>query len=232
MIKLNRTSKKLMLLQRNELLSKKQYILRKKFGRFIFTNFFINYFHIKDLEKSVEKLFKKEFEIIKQYLPKGAKNIVDIGCGLGVLDIFLNKFYNNQANFFLLDKNRVDKKIKYGFNSNYESYNNLNETKKLLLSNDVSLNSLKIFDVEKKIKINKKIDLIISLKSMGYHYPLEQYMSLFKTCCHKNTIFIFDVYKKNYEINELKKYFDFVNIIHEEKNIHSLQRLYCKKFRG
>ena len=112
MISLNRISKKLLLLQRNELLSKKQYWLRKRFGRLIFTNFFVNYFQIEDIEKRTEELFQNEIELIKNYLPKKVENIMDIGCGLGIINIFLNKIYNNQTNFYLLDKNKIDKVIK------------------------------------------------------------------------------------------------------------------------
>ena len=66
MISLNRISKKLLLLQRNELLSKNQYWLRKRFGRLIFTNFFVNYFQVEDIEKRTEELFQREIELIKK----------------------------------------------------------------------------------------------------------------------------------------------------------------------
>ena len=229
MISLNRISKKLLLLQRNELLSKKQNWLRKRFGRFIFTNIFVNYFQIQDIEKRTEELFRREIESIKDYLPKNAENIMDIGCGLGIINIYLNQIYNNQPNFFLLDKNRIDKEIKYGFSSEYESYNDLNQTKNLLLNNNI--NSLHTIDVEKDIKIENKIDLVISLKSMGYHYPIDQYLKLFRTCCNDNTCFIFDVSEGYYNASLLKKYFDVVDIIYEEKSIHSLKRLFCTKFK-
>ena len=229
MISLNRISKKLLLLQRNELLSKKQNWLRKRFGRLIFTNIFVNYFQIQDIEKRTEELFRREIESIKDYLPKNVENIMDIGCGLGIINIYLNQIYNNQPNFFLLDKNRIDKEIKYGFSSEYESYNDLNQTKNLLLNNNI--NSLNIIDVEKDIKIENKIDLVISLKSMGYHYPIDQYLKLFSTCCDDNTRFIFDVSEGYYNASLLKKYFDVVDIIYEEKSIHSLKRLFCTKFK-
>ena len=229
MISLNRISKKLLLLQRNELLSKKQNWLRKRFGRLIFTNIFVNYFQIQDIEKRTEELFRREIEAIKDYLPKNVENIMDIGCGLGIINIYLNQIYNNQPNFFLLDKNRIDKEIKYGFSSEYESYNDLNQTKNLLLNNNI--NSLHTIDVEKDIKIENKIDLVISLKSMGYHYPIDQYLKLFSTCCDDNTYFIFDVSEGYYNASLLKKYFDVVDIIYEEKSIHSLKRLFCTKFK-
>ena len=232
MISLNRISKKLLLLQRNELLSKNQYWLRKRFGRLIFTNFFVNYFQLEDIEKRTEELFQKEIESIKNYLPKKADNIIDIGCGLGIINIFLNKIYNNQPNFFLLDKNRIDKVIKYGFSSDYESYNDLKETRNLLINNDINPSSINAFDVEKDFKIETKIDLVISLKSMGYHYPIDQYLRLFQTCCNENTSFIFDVSEGYYNESLFKRHFESVNIIYEEKSIHSLKRLFCTKFKN
>ena len=75
MITLNSKSKKLLLLQRNNLFSSRQVWLRKKFGRFIFTNFLINFFQNKNLEEITENLFKEEMDIIKNYLPNNATNI-------------------------------------------------------------------------------------------------------------------------------------------------------------
>ena len=230
MINLNSKSKKLLLLQRNELLSKRQKWLRKKFGRLIFTNIFINFFQHENIEKITEELFEKEIKTFENFLPKSVYNIMDIGCGLGIINIKLNKFFLNKPHFFLLDKNRVDKKIKYGFSDNYESYNDLNETKNILLDNKIDKNCINLFDVEKPIEINKKIDLIISLKSMGYHYPLELYLELFKKCCTSKTTFIFDVNESYYDKNLLGKYFENIEIIYEEKSIHPLKRLFCKNF--
>lgn len=232
MIKLNNKSKKLILLQRNELLSNKQKWLRKKFGRYAFTNFFVNCLQSKNLEKQVEELFQKEFDTFKNFLPKDINNIMDIGCGLGVVNIFLNKLYNNKTNFFLLDKDKVDKKIAYGFKSNYESYNDLSETSKILLKNQINEDKIFLYDVEQEIKIYAKIDLVISLKSMGYHYPIETYVKLFKQCCNKNTIFIFDIISSHYNRDFLYKFFQNIEIIHEEMSIHPLKRLYCYGFKN
>jgi hypothetical protein len=231
MIILNSRSKKLLLLQRNELLSEKQKYLRKRFGRFLFSNFLINFYQIKEIEKNSSKLFHDEIDIIKNFLPNNLQNIMDIGCGLGIINIFLNEIYKNKVSFFLLDKNHVDNKIKYGFSSNYESYNDLNETRKILLNNGVDSNKINIFDVDKDINIEKKMDLVISLKSMGYHYPFENYIPLFRNCCSKDTNFIFDIASDQYEVNFFKKYFDNIKIIHSEESIHPLKRLCCKELK-
>ena len=231
MLNLNNKSKKLLLLQRNELLTKKQKWQRKKFGRFLFTNFFINFNQAKDIISDAENLFKREIDTFKDYLPKTVQNIMDIGCGLGIINILLNKFYNDNPSFYLLDKNRIDKKIKYGFSSNYESYSDLRETERILTENNIRKSRLFLYNVEKDFLIDVKIDLVISLKSMGYHYPFETYLSLFKKNCNKNTTFIFDVSEDYLNESLLKKYFENIKIIHEEKSIHSLKRLFCNNLR-
>ena len=218
-------------MQRNELLSDRQRFLRKKFGRFVFTNFLINFFQKKNIENIAEELFQNEIEIIKNFLPYKAENIMDVGCGLGIINIFLNQIYENKVNFYLLDKNQINKKIKYGYSYNYESYNKLDETKKLLLNNGLDNKSINIYDVDKEFFINKKIDLVISLKSMCYHYPIDIYLKLFSSCCDNDTTFIFDVTEGLFSENLFKNYFEEVNIIYEEKSIHSLIRLCCKKFK-
>ncbi len=218
-------------MQRNELLTKTQNLIRKKFGRFLFTNFFINYFQNQDLEKITEELFLKELNTFKNFLPNSVNTIMDIGCGLGIINIYLNKVFEKKPIFFLLDKNRIDRKIKYGFSLNYESYNDLNETKNILLENEIDITSVYLIDVEKEFQINKKMDLVISLKSMGYHYPINKYIKLFRNCCTKNTVFIYDIGENQYDENYLKTIFDDVKIIYEENTNNVLKRVCCKNFK-
>ena len=66
---------------------------------------------------------------------------------------------------------------------------------------------------------------------MGYHYPIEQYLKLFSTCCSEKTNFIFDVSVGYYNESLLKKYFNSVDVIYEEKSIHPLKRLFCTKLK-
>ena len=231
MINLNKKSRKLILLQRNELLTNEQRFIRKKFGRFMFTNFFVYFLQFKNLNNLTEELFKKELNTFEKYLPSNIKNVLDIGCGLGILHILLNQKYKNKPEFFLLDKSKIDLKIKYGFNKNYESYNDLKETRNILLKNGILEEQIFIKNVDEEININKKIDLVISLKSMGYHYPIENYTNLFKKICTEITEFIIDISNDNYNIEYVERYFDKVKLIYQEDSIHPLKRLHCKGFK-
>jgi hypothetical protein len=229
MMQLTKLAKKLLLLQRNELLSDRQVFYRKKFGRFLFTNCFIHLGQKENLTDLSFKLFEKEYNIIKNYLPNKTHNIMDVGCGLGIINIFLQQHYKNNLKYFLIDKNKIDLKIKYGFQDNYESYNDLLETKKLLNSNGIKNENIFMIDAEKQIVIDQKIDFVISLKSMGYHYPYEMYLSLLKKVASDNCTFIFDLASKKYkDLETIKKHFREYRVIFEEDSIHPLKRVVLK----
>tara|TARA_B110000008_G_C16774641_1_gene486018 strand:- start:137 stop:841 length:705 start_codon:yes stop_codon:yes gene_type:complete len=228
-MKLTKFEKKLILLQRNELLSDKQIFYRKRFGRLLFTNIFIHINQKENIDNLSFELFEEEYKILKNYLPDNISNILDIGCGLGIINIFLQQHYNTNLKYFLIDKNRVDLKIKYGFHENYESYNNLRATKKLLSNNDIKKENIFIIDADKKIDIDYRIDLVISLKSMGYHYPYEKYLPLLEKVTSKDCTFIFDLASKRYKDFEIiKKHFKELKVIYEEDSIHPLKRVICK----
>tara|TARA_Y100001935_G_scaffold246475_1_gene241190 strand:+ start:81 stop:785 length:705 start_codon:yes stop_codon:yes gene_type:complete len=224
----NNLEKKLLLLQRNEFLSSSQIKLRKLFGRSLFTNFFINYFQDINLEQKVFYKIKEEFEILKKYLPRNVKNVMDIGCGIGLIDIFLNNYFTDCQKFYLLDKNNIDSKIVYGFSDNYESYSITNVTKNFLINNNIQEHKLNLIDVDKNFSIKpNSIDLCISLVSMGYHYPFSQYLDTIKKVSNNNTVFIFDIATEYQDISFLKNIFGDIKIIEESDLKHPRTRVAC-----
>ena len=230
-VKINKRHQKLLLLQRIDLISEKQRIIRKKFGRFLFTNFFVNLFiSQKEIENKINDKFLKEFNSIKNYLPKNSKNILDIGCGLGVINIYLNDYYSKKPYFTLIDKNYVDKKVAYGFNNNSESYNKLEITKDFLILNGFKTEQLQLINADENFVLNNKYELIISLFSMGYHYPIESYIDIIKKISTKSTKVIFDLSMEYNELNEVNKYFNKVVIIKNDNEVkQNYLRLLCSE---
>ena len=230
-VKINKRHQKLLLLQRIDLISEKQRIIRKKFGRFLFTNFFVNFFiSQKEIENKINDEFLKEFNSIKNYLPKNSKNILDIGCGLGAINIYLNDYYSKKTYFTLIDKNYVDKKVAYGFKNNSESYNKLEITKDFLILNGFKTEQLQLINADEKVVLKNKYELIISLFSMGYHYSIENYIDIIKKISIKNTKFIFDLSMEYNELNEVKKYFNKVEIIKNDNEVkQNYLRLLCSE---
>ena len=66
---------------------------------------------------------------------------------------------------------------------------------------------------------------------MGYHYPLENYMNLFRKCCNKHTVFIYDIGENQFDENALREIFNDIEIIYEEKTNNHLRRLRCTNFK-
>tara|TARA_B100000242_G_C42950436_1_gene440708 strand:+ start:157 stop:861 length:705 start_codon:yes stop_codon:yes gene_type:complete len=230
-VKINKRHQKLLLLQRIDLISEKQRTIRKKFGRFLFTNLFVNFFiSQKEIENKINDEFLKEFNSIKNYLPKNSKNILDIGCGLGVINIYLNDYYSKKPYFTLIDKNYVDKKVAYGFNNNSESYNKLEITKDFLILNGFKTKQLKLINADENFVINNKYELIISLFSMGYHYPIENYIDIIKKNSTKSTKVIFDLSMEYNELNKVKNFFNKVVIIKSDNKVkQNYLRLLCSE---
>jgi len=226
----NKSQKKLLLLQRNEFLSPIQKKIRKLFGRLLFTKFFIHFFQYQNLDDLASNAIEKEFNNIIKYIPKNIKNVMDIGCGLGLINIFINEHFKKIQKFHLLDKNKIDSKIKYGFSKDYESYNQLLLTKKILINNGIHKKKINLIDVNKKFSFEEEsVDLVISLVSMGYHYPISEYINLLRKISTNDTIFIFDLATEYQDLNILSQYFKYYEIIEKTDNKHPRCRVLCKK---
>ena len=133
---LNNRHKKCFLLQRNHFLSNAQKNIRKLFGRYLFTNLFVFFFNpIEKLNHKLNQEFRLEFNEMFNYLPKNINNVLDIGSGLGIINIFINDNFNNDVDFTLIDKNYIEKKVSYGFDEKGQFYNDFNVTLNFLTIN-------------------------------------------------------------------------------------------------
>ena len=217
-----------LLFQRNELLSSIQKKIRKFFGRYLFTNFFVFFFTNKKIDKDYFDISYNELKNLKQHIPKKTKNVLSIGCGLAGFEVLLQNYILKYAKFFLLEKNFTSKKVVYGWDkNNKEAYNSIALTRKFINLNSINNKNFYIYNVDKDTLPKKKFDLIISLKSLDYHYPFDLYKKYLKTNSTIKTIFIFDTIRPDY----FKKIFKYVSIISSDnKKIHTSKRLVCSKF--
>ena len=224
--------KKILLLQRNEYQSNLSRYLRGILGRKIHTRFLISLLNnnLQDINKKFYKDIYSEFNELKNFLPENANNILDIGCGVGAINIFLNNFYKGSASFHLIDKNYISRKITYGFKKlNTEGYNNLLVTKKFLQENNVIESNINTYDVDKNELKKIKYDLVISLLSWGYHYPLDTYIDYLKENSNNETIFIFDIAEEYVSAKDGNRYFKKIKFIKKYSKKQKQIRLMCTK---
>lgn len=223
---LNYAMLSIILHQRNELLSTFQKKVRKIFGRFFFTNFFI-YFRSskKKIAKNYYNICRSEFLSIKRYFPSKLNYTLSIGCGMGGVEFFFSSV-KGFAKLNLVDRNFISKKVVYGFNnSNSEAYNNLDYTRDFLLLNKFPKQKFKIYDYDHDKLPVIKYDLIISLKSLDFHYPYSIYKDYIKKVSTLKTILILDTNRPDYFRSIYKK----VIIIKKVRNdVHPYCRIYCQ----
>jgi len=217
-----------LLFQRNELLSPAQKKIRKFFGRYLFTNFFVFFFTNQKIDRDYFDIVNHELKKIKYYIPKKIKNVLSIGCGLGGFEVLLQNYLSSDTKFYLLEKNFTSNKVIYGWDkNNKEAYNSIILTKKFIYLNSREKKNFYVYNVDKDKLPKKKFDLIISLKSLNYHYPFDIYKKYLKKNSTNKTIFIFDTVRPDY----FKKIFKYVSTISSDENkIHTSKRFICSNF--
>ena len=172
-------------------------------------------------KKKVENLFSmemnNEYESMKQYLPVNANSILDIGCGVAGIDIFLSKHYESPS-IYLLDKTEMPNKVYYGLTNKGCYYNSLDVAKKLLESNGVKSENIYLEEAtDNKINFNNKFDLVVSLISWGFHYPVSTYLDEVYEKLNDKGVLVIDIRKKSEVdgVEEIRKKFGNVGVVYE-----------------
>ena len=111
-----------------------------------------------------------EYSTIKNYLPSGAKTILDIGCGVAGIDILLYRHYSNSVDtLLLLDKEGISKEIYYDYHGTSAFYNSLAVAKEFLIANGVPPTKIIASDVDADgFPKGNVFDIILSLISWGF----------------------------------------------------------------
>jgi SAM-dependent methyltransferase len=123
-------------------------------------------------------------------------SVLDIGCGIGGIDYFLGH-RNPSAEIYLMDTTGTDAKIYYGYQKRGCFYNSLELAKDFLRDNEVE-NKITVINVEGKYELPETVDLVISLISWGFHYPIETYLGQVDKILTKDGIIICDIRKGAY----------------------------------
>lgn len=129
-----------------------------------------------DIERAYSEELERTFEGMAPYLPESAEWILDIGCGMAGIDVFLAKRYP-EATIVLLDKHGVSPVINAGFNAlaeDFAHYHDFSAALELLRANGIE-NPVECVDIAHDPFPTCEFDVVVSLLSWGFHYPLSTY---------------------------------------------------------
>jgi SAM-dependent methyltransferase len=235
MYKLPQSAREFVLLQRTGLLPKKHLSLIDRMLRK--TSFGQNNYNewVKsvagDRDYDIETRYFSEMEKLASeisfHLPPQVNSILDIGCGIAALNIFLDKFVSPEK-IFLLDKTYTERNVWYSFKEKGAFYNSLELARETLSLNGVAPSKIKLISAPDDGLIpldDNSIDVIVSTISWGFHYPIKLYIdSVYKLLSNDGTL-ILDIRKDSSGFEELNKLFE-ITII--EENLKS-QKVKCIK---
>jgi hypothetical protein len=122
---------------------------------------------------------RDEFASIRAFLPPSCASILDIGCGVAGIDVLLDRHYaGQQPDFYLLDRSEVASSVYYLFEPRGAFYNSFDVARVLLAGNGIAGERIHTLTASDRFEIDIhgwRTDLVISLLSWGFYYPVQAY---------------------------------------------------------
>jgi SAM-dependent methyltransferase len=170
------------------------------------------------VRRAFNRDMEREYGEIRPHLPRRAVAILDIGCGVGGIDVLLHRHYGTPR-LYLVDRTETSGKIWYGFQERGAFYNSFDATRRVLLGNRVPEKDLRFREVneECRLDIPESVDLVISLISWGFHYPVEVYADQVRALLRPGGRVILDVRKDTDGKAQLEARFPRVTVISETR---------------
>lgn len=178
--------------------------------------------------KSLRDRFSNEYskfhfeyaQAIRPFLPKSPKSILDIGCGLGVISLFL--FKSTKCKMYMLDSESDETVSVTGFHKDgYIFTAKMAACAQFLQKNGISKDRIELIDIAKDPFPEAEMDVIISKRSWGFHYPLSEYLEKCRGVLSDSGCIVVDVRKNALNedtLNSYAKYFDIKILIDEQKS--------------
>lgn len=169
-------------------------------------------------EASIEAIYQN----ITPVLPRDCGNALDIGSGLGGIDIYLSRHYENAAHFCLLDGDETGPDVQWSF----EPHNSMTTAFDFLQKNGVgSLSALTPGNLDKWR--GDPFDLVVSFAAWGFHIHPGNYLGDLMKVIDNETIVILEVRRTKEEWLRL-----FLEALGTPKVLHKTEKLVRLAFRA
>lgn len=164
-----------------------------------------------------------EARLLLEALPKtsGPLRLLDIGCGLGGLDVVISTARDTRL--ILLDRDEFARNPHYGFQPEGAAYNSLAETAGFLTAQGVPREHVRTVNIAAEPFPQDEQDAVISSISWGFHYPVGTYLDEVHKVLAPGGVTILDVRKGTDGIDELRGRFEEVAIIADGVKHHRVR---------
>jgi hypothetical protein len=141
--------------------------------------------NFKKWKDAYERSLMEIFSSIHPCLPAGARSVLDIGGGLGGIDLHLVGHYGAGFEVCILDGMEDPPKVEW----HHKTFNHAGVTTDFHVKNG----NKKITVCFPKPFVPKKFDLIVSFAAYCFHIIPSDYFDVVRESMHENTVLIFDV---------------------------------------
>jgi hypothetical protein len=172
-----------------------------------------------DWERLVDDLAQSRYDSIKEFLPIECHNILDIGGGVGVMDVPIMKHYYPVPKLAVLDGVwwEVGDKIKHDI-----PFNSPKATNELLQANGLRLETYITPSIAGAWKecpvVFEPFDLIVSFAAWGFHFSPATYLDFVMQYSHPGTRIVLDLRNGKEDWQEiLQQQFKLISLAHSAR---------------
>jgi len=163
------------------------------------------------------RLSDSEYSIIKDYIEGDINTVMDLGCGLGRAGINIYHMLKKEPKMFFCDSDFTADKHGGSFlckDGKVGDYNSIDMTEDFVKTNNVdSYNIINLGD-EDPFSDLPKMDLIISMYSVGFHFRISSWFDKLSKVINEDTILIFCLFDS--------KHFKLANKRSETDNVSAI----------
>lgn len=142
------------------------------------------------IKNALHEIEREFHSIAKAIDSRGIQSMIDIGCGHGLIDYFFQAEYG--CDIHLVDIETTEDRH-HDYRDSGAGYGSLAKARQYLLLNGVNAENIRTTNPTKQRLLDNDADLVISLFSCGFHYPVFEYADFAKQVLRPGGLFIFDM---------------------------------------